>query len=210
MRADAARRRSAIVREARRLFAETGGDVALDTVADAAGVGIATLYRNFESRAALVEQVALAILDDLTAVTAAATAELAGRPEATWHAYVGRLVDLDLGALTAALSHDLAAGLSSPVREAQERSLADVEELLVHARAARLVPGDVGALELVVALGVVTRPQPEAVRQAAPHLVDRLVSLVLAGMRAEAQVSDGSRKSTAPTASDAAPHSTTE
>jgi len=42
----------------------------------------------------------------------------------------------------------------------------------------------------VVALGVVTRPQPEAVREAAPHLVDRLVTLVLAGLRAEALASE--------------------
>lgn len=190
MRADAARRRAAIIREARRLFAEDGSDVALDTVADAAGVGIATLYRNFESRTALIEQVTLAILDDLSAATAAATAELAGDPDTVWRRYVTRLVDLDLGALTAAFSQEVAGGLSGPVREAQEKSLADVEGLLLHARAAALVPHDVGALELVVALGVVTRPQPEAVREAAPHLVDRLVTLVLAGLRAEALASE--------------------
>ena len=187
MRVDAARRRAAILREARSLFAENGGDVALESIADAAGVGIATLYRNFESRAALIDEVTLAILDDLAAATAAATAELSQDPHTVWQRYVAQLVRLDLGALTAAFSQDVAGGLSAPVRDAQETALSDVEALLVHARAAALVPRDVGALELVVAIGVITRPQPEPVRDAAPHLVDRLISLVLAGMHAEAR-----------------------
>lgn len=186
MRSDAARRRAAIVREARHLFAETGGAVALETIADAAGVGIATLYRNFESRAALVEQVALAILDDVTAATAEARAALPSAPDQAWRTYAERLVDLDLGALTAALAQDLAAGLSLPVRQAQEQSLSAVEDLLVQVRSAGLMPDDVGAMEFVVALGIVTRPQPTAVRLAAPHVVGRLITLVLAGLQAQA------------------------
>ena len=67
MRADAAKRRQLIVQEARRLFAAHGSDVALEAVAEAAGVGIATLYRNFDSRAALADEVALAILADMRA-----------------------------------------------------------------------------------------------------------------------------------------------
>lgn len=187
MRADAARRRAALVHEARRLFAENGSDVALDAVAEGAGVGIATLYRNFESRAALVEQVGLAILADLDSATAQAAADLPRDPDDAWRAYIEELVALDLGALTAALSPDLAGVLHGPVPDAQLRSLAAVESLLVDVRAAGLVPADLGALELVVAVGIVTRPQPEAVRLAAPHLVDRLVDVLLAGLLAEAR-----------------------
>lgn len=186
MRADATRRRAALLREARRLFAETGGDVALEAIAEGAGVGIATLYRNFESRAALVEQVGLAILADIGAATARAAADLPHGPDAAWRAYVDDLVALDLGALTAALSSQLDGVLDGPMRDAQEQSLAVVESLLVDVRAAGLVPGDLGALELVVAVGIVTRPQPEPVRQAAPHVADRLVDALLAGLRAEA------------------------
>jgi len=187
MRADAARRREALVREARRLFAENGSDVALEAVADGAGVGIATLYRNFESRAALVEEVGLAILADLDSATAQAAEALPRDPGHAWRAYVDQLVALDLGALTAALSPDLAGALHGPVPDAQQRALAAVESLLVGVRAAGLVPSDLGALELVVAVGIVTRPQPEAVRLAAPHLVDRLVDVLLAGLLAQAR-----------------------
>lgn len=187
MRADAARRRAALLREARRLFAETDGDVALEAVADGAGVGIATLYRNFESRAALVEQVGLAILEDIGAATARAAVDLPGSPDAAWRAYVEDLIALDLGALTAALSSHVGDALDGPIRAAQEQSLAAVESLLADVRAAGLVPNDLGALELVVAVGIVTRPQPALVRAAAPYLVDRLVDALLAGLRAEAR-----------------------
>lgn len=54
-RADAVRNRARIVAAARDLFASDGPEVALDRVAEAAGVGIGTLYRNFPSREALVE-----------------------------------------------------------------------------------------------------------------------------------------------------------
>lgn len=54
-RADAVRNRARIVAAARDLFASDGPDVALDRVAETAGVGIGTLYRNFPSREDLVE-----------------------------------------------------------------------------------------------------------------------------------------------------------
>ncbi|GAA2066490.1 TetR/AcrR family transcriptional regulator [Williamsia deligens] len=55
-RADAVRNRARIVTAARELFASDGIDVALERVAETAGVGIGTLYRNFASREALVEE----------------------------------------------------------------------------------------------------------------------------------------------------------
>ncbi|MGZ8176596.1 TetR/AcrR family transcriptional regulator [Williamsia sp. SKLECPSW1] len=54
-RADAVRNRARIVTAARDLFGSDGTEVALERVAEAAGVGIGTLYRNFPSREALVE-----------------------------------------------------------------------------------------------------------------------------------------------------------
>lgn len=183
MRADAARRRTAILREARRLFAAVGSDVALEAVAEAAGVGIATLYRNFESRAALADAVALATFEDMAAAADAALKEIAEHPDEAWSRYVRRLVDLDLGAATAALAEHAGRELTAPVREAQDRTLAGVEQVLAAAGAAGAVRADISALELVLAIGTVTRPQPAVLRAAAPDLVPRLVGILLAGMR---------------------------
>ena len=184
MRSDASKRRAAIVREARILFAARGGGVPLESVADAAGVGIATLYRNFESRSALADAVTLAILEDIGVAADQALPRLAADPGAEWHAFSMSLVDLDLGALTDALAHVAAGDISGPVRDAQVRTLARVTELLTVARAEGMVRADIDALELVLSIGMITRPQPAAIRAATPHLVPRLVAILEAGMRA--------------------------
>jgi len=184
MRSDAAQRRATIVREARRLFAAFGGGIPLESVAEASGVGIATLYRNFESRAALTDAVALAILADMQAAAADGLVAMTDDPATAWHGFVARLVELDLGALTDALAHHVADDLSGPVRDAQVETLARVEEVLAAAKAAGIVRADLDALELVLAIGMVTRPQPAAIRAARPQLVPRLVEILEAGMRA--------------------------
>ncbi|NEA31123.1 TetR/AcrR family transcriptional regulator [Streptomyces sp. SID13031] len=54
MRADARAKRDAILAAAVEVFAERGVDIALDEVARRAKVGIATLYRHFPTREALI------------------------------------------------------------------------------------------------------------------------------------------------------------
>jgi AcrR family transcriptional regulator len=54
LRADAQRNRDKLLAAATAAFAEEGEEVALETVAARAGVGIGTLYRHFPSRDALV------------------------------------------------------------------------------------------------------------------------------------------------------------
>lgn len=57
LRRDAERNRQQILAAAQELFAERGLDVPLEEVARRAGVGIATLYRRFPVRQALIEEV---------------------------------------------------------------------------------------------------------------------------------------------------------
>ena len=104
-------------------------------------------------------------------------------PDTAWAKYVQRLVELDLGALSGALTEFVAHELPESVRRAQEITLAGVEDVLDSARSAGAVRADLGALELVLGIGMITRPQPAAIRTVAPDLVPRLVSIMLAGMR---------------------------
>jgi AcrR family transcriptional regulator len=60
LRRDASRNRQRALDAARRLFAERGGEVTMEDVAAAAGIGKGTLYRGFPTRAAL----ASAVLDE--------------------------------------------------------------------------------------------------------------------------------------------------
>lgn len=57
MRADARRNRDALLRAAGDAFAERGVDTSLEDIAERAGVGIATLYRNFPTRETLIQAV---------------------------------------------------------------------------------------------------------------------------------------------------------
>lgn len=67
MRADAAVNRERLIAEARRFFTTGDATVSLEVIAQAAGVGVATLYRNFSTREALVEAVYRLELDALAA-----------------------------------------------------------------------------------------------------------------------------------------------
>jgi AcrR family transcriptional regulator len=68
LRADAVRNRALIVVAARRLFAERGLDVTLHDVAEAAGVGVGTVYRRFPDKDALLGGLVEAKLENLLAL----------------------------------------------------------------------------------------------------------------------------------------------
>ena len=182
MRADAERRRAAILDAARTLVAERGPDVALDAVAETAGVGIATLYRNFASRGELLDAVALAVVADVRVAVHDALAAHPGDGRTAWGASIRRLVGLGLGALTAALSEHVAEGPSTAVAEAQAGAVDAVDELLAVARDAGAVRPDVTPAELIVLIGMLTRPHPAAAR-IAPGLEARIADILLAGLR---------------------------
>lgn len=184
MRSDALKRRETIVREARRLFAAQGASVPLEAIAEAGGVGIATLYRNFASRAELTEAVALSILAEMRHAAGRALEALPRTPDDAWHRFLHALVGLDLGALTEALAHPADAEISADVRAAQDDTLGRVADVLTAARAAGLVRADLDPLELVLAVGMITRPQPAAIAASAPHLIPRLTAILEAGLRA--------------------------
>ena len=77
-RADARRSREKILTAARAMLVADGPDVALDRVAREAGVGNATLYRHFPTRAALLS----ALFHDQTESLCVYASELAEEPDA--------------------------------------------------------------------------------------------------------------------------------
>lgn len=64
-RADAARNFDAILRAAREEFTERGAYGPVEDIARRAGVGVATLYRNFPTRESLIEGVYVAEVDEV-------------------------------------------------------------------------------------------------------------------------------------------------
>jgi AcrR family transcriptional regulator len=88
LRADAQRNRDALLAAATEAFAQEGPDVALETIAARAGVGIGTLYRHFPDRGALVQA---AYRSEVEALCESAPVLLASLPaDEALHAWMER------------------------------------------------------------------------------------------------------------------------
>ncbi|HEY4098995.1 MAG TPA: helix-turn-helix domain-containing protein [Baekduia sp.] len=86
-RADAQRNRDKILAAAREAFAEPGAEVSMAEVSRRAGVGMATLYRNFPGRRELLEAL---YLDEVDALCAAAAGDEGATPGARLDAWLRR------------------------------------------------------------------------------------------------------------------------
>src|SRR5712691_799585 len=102
LRADARRNLEHVLAAAREVFVEQGADAPLDEIARRAGVGIATLYRRFPDREALVRAVALDVLARTAHEARSAEAEEAD-PFDGLARYMHRALDLRISAVMPAL-----------------------------------------------------------------------------------------------------------
>jgi AcrR family transcriptional regulator len=189
-RADARRNLEQLLAAAREVFVERGPGAPLDEVARRAGVGIATLYRRFPDRQALLRAVVLDALDQSRACAeeAAAGAEdgLTGLAR-----YMHAVLDLRVSAVMPLVLDRL--DLDDPeLGPAREASAAAVERLVDAAHEDGTLPremtfGDVGTL-LVRLSRPLPGPMPTDLNDELAH---RHLDLVLAGLRAAPGVLSG-------------------
>ncbi|GAA1937637.1 TetR/AcrR family transcriptional regulator [Kitasatospora viridis] len=182
MRADARRNRERILAQARDSFTEHGADVLLDDVARRAGVGVATLYRHFPTREALLDAVVrewyAAVLDE--AEELAASPELAAALRTFMHSLVDHMsVYRGLVAALVPSMHDQDSALHPSCQV-----MADATELLLdHARRGGVARADATAAELLQLVSGVAW----VCEQAGPSAdLDRLLDLTLTGLLAPA------------------------
>ncbi len=83
LRADAAKNRQKILEAAGRVFAERGLDATLDDIAEAADVGVATVYRRFPDKESLVTALFEHAIDDISEL-----ALRASEIEDSWRGFV--------------------------------------------------------------------------------------------------------------------------
>lgn len=183
MRADALRRREALITAAREQFLRHGDAVALEAVAARAGVGIATLYRNFPSRQDLIDATACAVLADMLRVAQVARVGFGSDPDGAWRTFVADLVDLRLGSVITALTHAPGTDPSPQVTEAQGRAEREIDIVLDLARKAGLLREDVGLTEFVLVVAHLSQPPTLRTPGAFPGFSARLMAMLLAGMR---------------------------
>jgi AcrR family transcriptional regulator len=184
-RADARRNYELLLAAARAEFAARGVNVPLDDIAVRAGVGNATLYRNFPTRRALIEAVHR---ERIEAIGARADEAIAGDapPDVALAGWLRGLV------AEGSSAHGLTAALTAALYEDDadvswcRRLVEDAAtRLLVRAQRAGTVRSDVGVAEvlrLVNALASVAERCPADDRR-----VDLLLSVVMDGLRVVGQ-----------------------
>ncbi|MEU1195242.1 helix-turn-helix domain-containing protein [Streptomyces sp. NPDC005813] len=180
-RSDARRNRERLVEAARELFAEQGLDAPLDVIARRAGVGNATLYRHFPSRAALVDEV---FEDTLTATMAAG--ERARTAADAWTGLVDYMESVFAGLAADRGAIDLmTTGLEgvTTLEAVHAHNRETVDALLRRGREQGTVRGDLGTEDLLVALAALGRAVP-ALATTAPDAWRRPLALLLDGLRA--------------------------
>jgi AcrR family transcriptional regulator len=180
LRADARRNREKILAAAVRVFAEEGLDAHLERIAKEAGVGSATLYRNFPTREALIEAV---YRNEVAQLCDAVPGLLATKPpfEAlrAWTRLFMDYVTAKFGMADALRA--IAAGGGNPYGHSRDLIRAAITALMDACTAAGAIRTDIGPADLSAALeGIaLTSAKPEQRQQA-----ERLLDLTLDGLKA--------------------------
>jgi AcrR family transcriptional regulator len=176
-RRDARDNREAILEAARALFADSA-DVAMCQVARRAGVGQATLYRNFPSRGALAAE----ILDGSVDRIAALAAEHAGQADAFFVILRG-LIDSMVNLYGVAVLARRDAETDAHLEGSRQRIRELLKEPLCDAKAAGTLRRDVSIddvfLLLAMGRGAMEGLADSAARSAVAH---RVLSLILGGI----------------------------
>ncbi|MER7564884.1 TetR/AcrR family transcriptional regulator [Streptomyces sp. NPDC048523] len=185
-RRDARRNRELLIEAAHEVFTEQGLEAPLDVIARRAGVGNATLYRHFPSRAALVDAVFRAPL--------AGTMAAGERARATtdpWKGLVGYMEAVFAVLATDRGTNDLMTTHLEGVESLQAvhaHNRATMELLLRRGREEGSVRADVTTEDVLFALAALGRAVPSLAAAVGPEAWRRPLSLLLDGLRASPAV----------------------
>ncbi|MEU9335086.1 helix-turn-helix domain-containing protein [Streptomyces sp. NPDC048290] len=184
-RADALRNRERIVTAAREMFVEYGAEAPLDEIARRAGVGNATVYRNFPDRDSLIREVVCSVIERTAHAAEQALAECAD-PFSALERIAHTAADERISALCPMMSSSF--DRSHPDLEAARmRFEALVGEALDRAKAAGQIRADIGVGDLMLAVAQLSRPPAGTVCIGMDPFVHRHLQLFLDGMRAPAR-----------------------
>jgi AcrR family transcriptional regulator len=181
LRADARRNREAILKAARKVFADRGTDAQMDDVAHRAKVGVGTVYRHFPTKDALLEELVRETFRQMAVWTAEAL-----EAEDAWSAFVDVMWrGAELHAKDRALSEVVADAKRRIADEAAREYgvTAAMGELMTRAQAAGQMRRDVGPEDLpplFCSLGAVMHGFED------PSFWRRHLTLILDALRADA------------------------
>jgi AcrR family transcriptional regulator len=181
-RRDARRNRELLIEAAHEVFTEQGLEAPLDVIARRAGIGNATLYRHFPSRAALVDAVFRDMLTDTMTI-----GEEVRAVEDAWEALTGYLeavftvLAADRGANDLMTTH--LEGVEA-LESVHAHNRQTIELLLSRGRDQGTVRADVTTEDVLFSLAALGRAVPALASAAAPEAWRRPLALLLDGLRA--------------------------
>jgi AcrR family transcriptional regulator len=184
-RADALRNRERIVAAAREMFTEFGPEVPLDEIARRAGVGNATVYRNFPDRDALVREVVCSVMDRTSEAAEQALAETGDAFEAL-ERFVHTAADERISALCPMVQSTFDKN-HPDLEAARERVEQTVKELMDRAKEAGQLRPDVAVGDLMIVVAQLSRPPAGTDCLVNDRFVHRHLQLFLDGLRAPAR-----------------------
>jgi AcrR family transcriptional regulator len=181
LRADAERNRRRLLEAAQTLFRERGLDVGVAEIADAAGVGRGTLFRNFASKEDLIAAI---VAERMRAAVQSGEALLhAGDPTDALFRFIAEMVgrqQLDR-ALFEALDDSWLT--RKDIRAGHAEIVGVLDRLLTRAQATGEVRQDVGAMDLLIMLKG-TCAAATSYAHIDPEIIDRQLDLIRAGITA--------------------------
>ena len=156
-RADAERNRDKILAAARAAFADSDAEVSMAEISRRAGVGMATLYRNFPGRQELLEAL---YTDEVDAVREAAEAADGETPGAALQAWLRRFFAFTTSKrhIAAELLKQTDGGSNPLFKNSRSRVMAAGRPLLASAQRSREVRDDLTleqVLDMIVAIGTI-------------------------------------------------------
>jgi AcrR family transcriptional regulator len=181
VRKDVARNRSLLIRSAELLFSERGTETTLDEIARHAGVGVATAYRHFANKQAVIEAMLESRINQFLEVLH--ECEQISEPREAFETYLYRICELqatDRGMRAAiAANHRI-----DRVAEFRERGKPLMEGLFNRAKKAGAFREDVELSDLVVAFWMISKVS-DATDRVAPDQWRRQLDFLLDGLRAK-------------------------
>nr|WP_206327950.1 TetR/AcrR family transcriptional regulator [Streptomyces sp. S3(2020)] len=179
------RNRERIVTAAREMFTEYGPDVPLDEIARRAGVGNATVYRNFPDRDALVREVVCSVMDRTSEAAELALAE-SGDAFGALERFVHTSADERISALCPMVQSTF--DQHHPDLEASRERIEElIGRLMDRAKAAGQLRDDVDVGDLMIVVAQLSRPPAGTGCVSADRFVHRHLQLFLDGLRAPAR-----------------------
>lgn len=184
MRADARANRTALIRAARRLYAERGPQVPYTAIAVEAAVGIGTLYRHFPTQEDLARGLVEDLRDEVHAVCARWHEGMTSDPAGTWPRFVSDIVDLQVAAYMPRIVEGGTVDAHDPAIAAiRDSALARIREILDLAKNAGLVDRAVAVERFQFGLAMTTRPLPQPAHALVGDLTPWLVEVYLRGLQ---------------------------